>query len=112
MNSKGKQIISIFTALILMMVVFLQPVHQLAHNHAENHQESSNSEHQNPEIQHGNLCFLCDFTLPATTGFTTSNFEFQIQDQPFFLPESFEYKPLHSIQIQSAKQLRAPPFLA
>src|SRR5690606_40165134 len=98
MNVRGKQIISVFVTAIFMMVVFLQPVHQLAHSHGTSHHSQQNDSNI-PQIQHKNICFLCDFTLPAATEFAVTDFDFKIQEFSNFRSEE------HTSELQSREKL-------
>lgn len=112
MNPKARHIISLFASAFFLLAVFLQPIHQFTHNHSEQQQTHSHSTNDLAKINHNKICFLCDFTLPASTEFCPLEIDLNIQDIPFFYEDAFEYISFFTTELKNKKQLRAPPFLA
>lgn len=110
--SNKRKIGAFFSAILFLLTLVMQPVHQLSHFAHDKHSAHSH-ESSNPEsVQHETLCSLCDFTLPLTTDFSLNQFELEIPKSETFSVPNFEITQIYTSEVLRFKQLRAPPVFA
>lgn len=105
------QIMKFGTAVLFLLAILLQPIHQLEHiNHNESHIFEHESKVTTVQNHHEIHCNLCDFIFSPTIELTIHHleipFEFNFSE---FKIESRIFSFYFS-NYQFNKQLRAPPY--
>lgn len=107
MNLK-EQIIKFSTAILFLLAILMQPVHQLehlTHNHA--HTDKAEVSFINYHETH---CNLCDFNFTPTLELKISNVEIPAEFNSLELTQEFTSINFYKSELNFHKQLRAPPY--
>lgn len=107
MNLK-KQITKLSVAILFLLVILLQPVHQLehlTHNHAHAHEAELSFINY-----HEAHCNLCDFNFTPTLELKISNVEIPAEFNSIELKQEFTSINFYKSRLNLHKQLRAPPY--
>lgn len=107
MNFK-EQIIKFSTAILFLLAILMQPVHQLehlTHNHA--HTDKAETSFINYHEAH---CNLCDFNFTPTLELKISNVEIPAEFDSIELKQEFTTSSFYKSELNFHKQLRAPPY--
>lgn len=111
MNFK-EQVTKSTAAIIFLLAILLQPVHQLEHiSHDKEHSHFMENG-LSYESQHHPHCNLCDFIFSPTVQLSVHTIEIPLSFEWIeSLNENNQFNS-YKIGIQSQKQLRAPPYSA
>ena|SRR5690606_27070780 len=104
----GKQITKFSAAILFLLAILLQPVHQLEHlTHNHPHVEEGKTAFINFHETH---CNLCDFNFTPTLELEITNLEIPVKFDFIELKQEFSRSNYYHSELNSHKQLRAPPF--
>lgn len=107
MNFK-EQIIKFSAAILFLLAILMQPVHQLehlTHNHAHAHEAELSFINY-----HETHCNLCDFNFTPTLELKISNFEIPAEFNSIELTQELTSINFYKSELNLHKQLRAPPY--
>lgn len=108
MNFK-EQIIKFSAAILFLLAILMQPVHQLEHlTHNHTHAHEAELSFINYHEAH---CNLCDFNFTPTLELKIETIEIPSEFASIELKKESKISGFHTSEFKSHKQLRAPPYL-
>ncbi len=106
----GKQFTKFCTAIVFLLAILVQPIHQL--EHLSHLSENQHLPHADLSFQnhHETHCNLCDFTFFPQTEWAVNLFEIPFDVDFVEKKNEAVHSGLNVFKFNSHKQLRAPPF--
>lgn len=107
--SLQEQITKFSAAILFLLAILMQPVHQLehiAHGHSYAEDIQTGTSFHNSHETH---CNLCDFNFTPTLVLTINSIEIPVEFISIELKKESKISGFFTNEFQSNKQLRAPP---
>src|SRR5690606_11294464 len=111
---KAISILRILSANLFLLAMLAQPAHQLQHlaqqiEHQHEFHHEKDCKHAG-HVTENDHCKFCDFTFSPTDGFAVQQVEIPLEFDCIELKQEFSRSNYYHSELNSHKQLRAPPF--
>lgn len=112
MNLTLKNISRISSAILILFMVLMKPVHQL--NHLQSHSENSEQQHTdgNSVLQSSDVCMICDFQISPSLEISFNSIYIPVEFAECHQTDKLEVSKKLSTYSGLNKNFRAPPFKA